>query len=253
MSNLITIKIANDGVAVMTLNRAPVNAVNPEFLDLIAKKLNDLEANPSVRALVITSAFKVFSAGMDLKEALNFSNEDQTNIVDGLNITFAKLYGFSKPVIAAVNGSAIAGGLFFVLAADYSIVAENADLGLAEIRVGVNFPIGPLEIARSALTPGCFRRVLLTGQPLKASEAKNFQMIDDVQPIHDVLPQAVSVAGEYARLPQKTFASIKSQMRASALKTINEAINSKSDPTRTGWFSEETKPAISALLNTIKV
>ena len=209
MSNLITVEIAEDDVAVMTLNRAPVNAINPEFLNVIAEQLSDLEANPSVRALVITSAFKVFSAGMDLKEALNFSNQDQLNTVDGLNITFSKLYGFSKPVIAAVNGSAIAGGLFFVLAADYSIVAENAELGLAEIRVGVNFPIGPLEIARSALTPGCFRRVLLSGRPLKTSEAKKLQMIDDVQSTQDVLPQAILMAGEYARLPQKTFASIK--------------------------------------------
>jgi enoyl-CoA hydratase len=221
MSNLITIEIAHDGVAVMTLNRAPVNAVNPEFLDLIAKQLSDLEANTLVRALIFTSAFKVFSAGMDLKEAINFSTQDQTNIVDGLNVTFAKLYGFSKPVIAAVNGSAIAGGLFFVLAADYSIAADSAELGLAEIRAGVNFPIGPLEIARSALTPGCFRRVLLTGQPIIAQDAKKLQMIDEVHSVHEVLPKAMSVAGEYALLPQKTFASIKS---AASETTINTCL-----------------------------
>lgn len=252
MSNLITIEIAENGVAVMTLNRAPVNALNPEYLDIIAKQLDELEANQSVRALVITSAFKVFSAGMDLKEALEFSSTDQTEIVDGLNNTLAKLYGFSKPVIAAVNGPAIAGGLFFVLAADYSVVSEKAVLGLAEIRAGVNFPVGPLEIARSALSPGSFRRILLSGQPLKAQQAKDVQVVDEVQPSVNVLPQARSIAADYARLPQKTYASIKAQMRQSALKKIYEAIENKSDPARVSWFSDETKPTMSGLLKSIE-
>jgi len=249
MSDCILVKDLGEGVALMTLNRAPVNALNPAYLTEIASRLTTLENDACVRAVVITSAFKVFSAGMDLKEAMNFDLVGQTAAADGLNNTFAKLYGFPKPVVAAVNGSALAGGMFFVLAADYSVVREGIKLGLTEIRVGVRFPVGPLEIARDTLPPGAFRRLLLSGQPLEASRAVELGFVDEVSAPDKLMARAEAVARTYAALPPRTFAAVKAQMRAPALKVIEAAIEGKSDPAHSGWFTDETIPAMTAMLD----
>jgi enoyl-CoA hydratase/carnithine racemase len=166
-----------------------------------------------------------------------------------LNNTFAKLYGFPKPVVAAVNGSALAGGLFFVLAADHSVAREGIKLGLTEIRVGVTFPVGPLEIARDTLPHGAFRHLLLSGQPVEASRAVELGIVDEVTPLDSLMTRAESVARQFAALPPRTFAAVKAQMRAPALRIINSAIEAKSDPARASWFSDETIPAMKAMLD----
>ena len=249
MADTILHDITEGGTAVMTLSRLPVNALNPEFLAQIEKHLQRLEADNLVRAVVISSATKVFSAGLDLKEAVDYSVPQQTAIVDGLNSCFARLYGFPKPVVAAVNGAAIAGGLFFVLSADFAIAAEGAKLSLSEVRVGASFPVGPLEIARATLSKSSFRRILLSGRAVRADEAKAMGFIDDVQPKDLVMDRAMRVAGDYAGLPPQTFSAVKAQMRMPTLEIINDALKRNADATRDGWFTSETISAMKAALS----
>ena len=141
-------EVTEDGIAILTLNRAPVNALVPTFLSDIAETLNTLAADKHVHAVVLTSALKVLSGGFDLKAAQAFTSADEKDIVDHLNADLATMYAFPKPLITAAGGAAIAGGLFFVLTADYTIAVPRAKFGLAEVRVGANFPVGPLEIRR---------------------------------------------------------------------------------------------------------
>lgn len=237
-----------EGITLLTLNRAPVNALNPDFLKAVETRLSHIESDSNIRALVITSGLSVFSAGMDLKEAQGFSTTDQTAIVDGLNATFAKLYGLSKPVIAAVNGAAIAGGLFFVLASDYSVAREGAKFGLTEVRVGVNFPVTVLEIARATLSPRVFRCLLLGGRNVDAETAEKMGIVDEVTSADELMSRALIVARDYAAIPPVAYANVKAQTRARALNIMNDAITRKSDPTRTGWFTEETRGAMVKLL-----
>ncbi len=248
MTDTILHEMTDDGIAVMTLNRAPVNALNPEFLSEIEAYLKRLDSDNAVRAVVISSACKVFCAGLDLKEVVDYSVPKQTEIVDGLNSAFARLYGFPKPMIAATAGAAIAGGLFFVLSADYSVAREGARLGLSEVRVGANFPVGPLEIARDSLSKGAFRRILLSGLPVDAAEAFRMGFVDEVCAADQVMERAMTVARDYANLPPQTFAAIKAQMRAPALNVINETLKKNADPTRDGWFTSETVSAMKSAL-----
>ncbi len=252
MTEKILHEMTDDGIAVMTLNRAPVNALNPEFLSDIEVHLQRLESDSAVRAVVISSACKVFCAGLDLKEVVEYSVSQQTAIVDGLNSAFSRLYGFPKPVIAATTGAAIAGGLFFVLSADYAVVRAGARLGLSEVRVGANFPVGPLEIARDSLSKGAFRRILLSGLPVVAAEAFRMGFVDEVCPADQVMERAMTVARDYASFPAQTYGARKSQMRASALSVINEILKKNADPTRDGWFTSETVSAMKSALSPSK-
>ena len=237
-----------DGVRCLTLNRSPVNALNPEFLREFSDCLDDLAQDDDVRAVIIDSAFKVFSAGLDLKEAQSFDLMAQQAIVRGLNVSFTKLFSFPKPTITAIGGAAIAGGLFFVLASDYRVATPHAKFGLAEVRVGADFPIGPLEIARATLAPNDLRRMMLSGQPVGSDEAVSAGIVDRVVEVADLKKTALDAARSYARIPPKTFAKVKHQIRSGTITLIENAMDNGANSPSEGWFNDETKEAMTAMI-----
>lgn len=237
-----------DGITQIILNRAPVNALSAEFLMEFSDTLDHLATENSVRGVVISSNFKVFSAGLDLKEALDFDRDAENDIVKALNVAFLNLFSFSKPTVAAINGSAIAGGLFFVLASDYRVAVQRASFGLAEVRVGADFPVGPMEIARATLSSNDLRRLMLTGDPVTAEAAEKSGFIDAVVSDEALLATAVETAKALASSPSTAYASIKDQIRGDAIARIQNAIQHGANAPAGGWFSEETKPAMRRML-----
>lgn len=236
------------GVICLTLNHAPVNALSAQGLDGFGATIRTLEADDTVRAIVITSRFKVFSAGLNLKEAQDFDLEAQHAIVKGLNEGFLALFACAKPTVVAVEGAAIAGGLFYVLASDYRIASAKAQFGLAEIRVGADFPLGPMEIARATLSPNDLRRLMLTGQPIRAEQAHASGIVDQIVPEGTTLEAALAQAAQLGRIPPMTFASVKRQIRGDVIARIEAAIADGANAPTGGWFNDETKLAMRAML-----
>lgn len=237
-----------DGVVELCLNRAPVNALSADFLMDLAATVDDLAGDDSTRAIVLTSDFKVFSAGLDLKEAQGFDLGAQHDIVEGLNEGFLSLYACPKPVIVAVNGAAIAGGLFFVLASDLRLASPAARFGLAEVRVGADFPVGPLEIARATLTADAARNLMLTGLPIDAQRAHALGIIDELVEPDALRERALHRAADLAGLPPGTFASIKSQLRGDVIDTMRSAMDAGGNAPEDGWFTAETVPAMKRMI-----
>ncbi len=239
----------DDGIVTARLDRPPANALTADFLDEIENCFKRLDADPDARALVLKGYDKVFSAGMDLKILSTLDAAGQTAVVDALNRAYYAMYAFSKPMVAAVTGHAIAGGLFFLLCADYRVGAPtNAKFGLSEVRVGVSFPVAPLEIATAELPTKVARQLMLSGQPVGAEEAQAHGILDELVAPEDVLARAVAKAGELAASPAEAYAQVKQQIRRPALETIKAAIELNSDPKRTGWFTPETTAAALAVL-----
>jgi enoyl-CoA hydratase len=126
-----------------------------------------------VRAAVLTGAGRTFSAGLDLKLVPELDWLGRRRLVDALNECFGALYGWPKPLVAAVNGHAIAGGMILALCADWRIVTDAPmHASLAEVRVGVTYPVAPLEIARRELAPAAARRMILLADVLEGREAE---------------------------------------------------------------------------------
>ena len=246
MSGFLTRSDHGEGVIELGLNRPPVNALSAEFLMTFAREMNEVARDPEVKAIVLSSPFKVFSAGLDLKEAQQFNLAQQHAIVEGLNVGFLSLFACPKPTICAVNGAAIAGGLFFVLAADFRVATPHAKLGLAEVRVGASFPVGPMEIARATLDPNTLRRLMLTGQPMDAETAHRVGVIDEIDP--DVLPRAIREAQALARIPPRTYATVKKQIRGDTISCIEQEIAGGANAPEGGWFNEETKAAMKRMI-----
>ena len=229
-----------DGVVELSLNAAPVNALTAPALMGYAQVMTDLGADPEVRAIVLSSPLKVFSAGLNLKAAVDFDVAAQSAIVTGLNEGFLAQYACPKPVICAVNGAAIAGGLFFVLASDHRVACPRAAFGLAEVRVGVDFPLGPLEIARATLSSNDLRRLILRGQPMGADAALAAGIVDRIVPADELQAAALADAQEFAQIPAQAFASIKQQIRGDVIAKIIQGTQGEPAP----WFTEDTRAAM---------
>ena len=241
-----------DGVIGVQLDRPPVNALNPAFLAQMDRVLEELSVDEAVRAVVLSGAGKTLSGGMDLKELLEFSTAEQEAMVGALNRTFGSLYGFPKPLICAANGPAIAGGLFFVLTSDYCVASERAVFALAEMRVGVRFPIGPFEIARNELAPHACRRIMLGGAMHDAPTALQLGVVDETVAADEVMNRAIAVAGEYAALPAQAYAHTKRQLRGEVLRRITSVLDDDSDPMSAGWTTDETVTATTAVLASLQ-
>src|SRR5437879_5137950 len=141
----------------MRLNAPPVNALDREVLLEITATLRAIEATDA-RAVVLTGSGSAFSAGADLFRVLNEGDEYLRTSLAALTEAFGTLFQFPLPVVAAVNGHAIAGGAVLVCASDHRIsAAGNHKIGFAELRVGVPFPAWALESAR--VLPGGEGRV----------------------------------------------------------------------------------------------
>ena len=239
----------DDGIVVAQLNRPPANALTADFLLEIEGCFKRLDADSSVRALVLKGYERVFSAGMDLKTLPGMDARGQIEAVDALNRAYGTMYGFSKPCVAAVTGHAIAGGLFFLLAADYRVGCEGgAQFGLSEVRVGVPFPVSAIEIARAEMPAAMARNILLGGRPVDVATALNAGILDEVVTADAVEASAIAKARQWAASPAEAYARIKLQLRKLVLDKIHRAVELGEDPVRESWFTPETTEAALAVL-----
>ncbi len=238
-----------EGIVGIELNRGPVNALSPAFLMGMADMLTGMEQDDSVRAVVLSSPFKVFSAGLDLKEAQNYDLAQQHAIVEALNVAFLALFAFPKPVVAAVGGAALAGGLFYVLGSDLRVAGPRASFGLAEVRVGVDFPAPTMEIARATLGPNTLRRLMQTGQPIDAKQAVAEGIVDVLEEDGGiVLDRALAEARTLADIPSIAYASVKRQIRQPAITACEAAIAQGANAPEGGWFNAQTRDAMRRMI-----
>ena len=248
IENWIITEKHNRGVMSLTMNCAPVNALTSSNLMYLYNLLGDLEKDRSVHALVVNSSFKVFSAGINLKDAKDFTSDQQTLMVKGLNFAFSKLFQFPKPVIVAAEGAAIAGGFFFILTSDYRVGGAKSMYGLAEARVGVDFPKPLLEIAKSVLSAADLRRLMQSGNPINSKQALTSGIIDEIVDTGEAFNRALIVAEDYSNIPKKTYGRIKRQVRGASIDKINELMKNNSGVPVDGWYGDETRAAMDAML-----
>lgn len=186
------------GIALITLNRPESrNAVNPAVAEELSSILDKVEQDPDVQVCVLTGAGgKAFCAGMDLKAFAAGQGKEIISETDG----FA---GFtsrqrSKPFIAAVNGAAMGGGCELVLACDMAVAAEHALLALPEVKRGLFAAAGGALRLPRMMPRVRAMEMLLSGDPLTASEAYDLGLLNRVVPLEGLLDAALGLAGRIA-------------------------------------------------------
>lgn len=193
-------------VLVATLNRPEArNALNPGLIDDLSVVLREADTDPLVRAIVLTGAGTVFCAGMDLKAFAKGGGS-----FDGLVWFFRE--GIATPVIAALNGSALAGGFELALACDLVVAAEDAKLGIAEVKRGL-FAAGGGTTLADRVPLAVALEMGLTGDLVTASEAKQFGLVNRAVPAGEVREAALTLAGRIAENGPLGVAMTKKLMR----------------------------------------
>ncbi|MBY0324835.1 MAG: enoyl-CoA hydratase/isomerase family protein [Reyranella sp.] len=241
--------VAENGIAVVTLANPPMNAMDAPLLEKLSNLFEGLAADRAVRAAVIVAEGPAFSAGLNLKTVPGLDRLGQRRLIDALNDSFGTLYAWPKPLVAAVNGHAIAGGLILALCADWRIVADAPlQISLAEVRVGVTYPVAPLQIARAELAPSAARRLILLGEAIDAAAAEALAIMDERVPPEILLARAVAQAERHAGLPPQAFATTKRELRATELERIGAARAGQGEPRLAAWLGDEMRRASAAVL-----
>jgi enoyl-CoA hydratase len=219
------------GVVVLALDRPPVNALETSFVRDLATTLE--AESREAQALVLTGTGKAFSAGVDTKAAATLDREGQQAGVEAINSLVMTLFGLPLPVVAAVNGHALGGGLIVPLACDV-LVATRADckLGLTEVVAGVPFPAAPLTVCRHRLSAPAYNNLCLTGRVIGPEEALALGVVDELAAPQRLVERASEVAAELAGHP--AYAGVKDQVRATARAEMEQA--AAQDPLLTGWL-----------------
>jgi crotonobetainyl-CoA hydratase len=203
-------------VLVVTLDRPTANAVDVATSLALYAAFRRLEDDPALRVGIVTGAGdRFFSAGWDLKAAAAGEAVDADHGPGGF-AGLTEFFGRSKPVIAAVNGLALGGGLELALAADLMVVADHAELGVPEVLVGVVADAGGLLRLPRLLPEAIARELLLTGRRVPAAEAAQWGLANRIVPQADLMDVAMSLAADICAAAPLAIAAVKEVLDATA-------------------------------------
>lgn len=206
-------------VTIIHMVRGKGNALNIEFLAALADALRLVERS-DCGAAVLTGSGRVFGAGVDLPALAAGGPEYVREFIPLMTRSFEELVKFPKPLVAAVNGHAIAGGAILMLACDVRLLARgHARIGLTEILVGVQFPAWALEIARFATPPQHFQEMILTGRTWQPEAALARGLVDELVDAESLLDRACDIATDLAAIPAATYRATKLAVRRPLIET----------------------------------
>lgn len=207
----------NGALATVTVSRpAQLNALNSATINELSTLLDELRANTAVRVVIITGAGdKAFVAGADIKEFAHFSVEEGRALsAEGHRKLFAKVELMNKPVIAAINGYALGGGLELAMSAHMRIASTEARLGLPEVSLGVIPGYGGTQRLTRLVGMGKALEMICSAAMIGADEAFQWGLVNKVTPPDELMPAAVRLATTIARQSPTAISQALNAVRA---------------------------------------
>ena len=201
----------NEGLLIITMARGKANALNRPMIEEMNLAVEDARSNKSVRGVVLASdRAKFFSGGFDVLEVFQYDRETMTEFFGRFIDLYEGMMSLPKPVVAAVNGHAFAGGAVLALASDARVMAEGEfGFALNEINLGLALPPGMIRMAISAVGTMRARELVLEGKTIKPAEVLEIGLARELVSPEAVLEQASRRARALAEKPPATFAAIK--------------------------------------------
>jgi enoyl-CoA hydratase len=225
-----------DNVSVVRIEHGKANALDVELIRDLSAALRQLRER-STGAAVLTGTGGIFGAGVDLFRVINGGDAYASEFVPGLASFLAELFDYPLPLVAAINGHAIAGGCIVACACDYRIMAEGkGTIGVPELLVGVPFPSVAIEILRFAVPPDELQALVYTGRTCGAEEAVRRGLVNEMVPADQLLERARQLAQQFAAIPAPVFTATKRTLRSDVAarlrgdRTLDEVVRQWSSP-----------------------
>ncbi|TXD61089.1 enoyl-CoA hydratase [Polaribacter sp. IC066] len=198
-----TILVAkNNALAQITINRPKkLNALNSAIIHELSEAFKVLEEDKNIKVIILTGAGdKAFVAGADISEFAHFSVDEGGSLArKGQEILFNLIENLSKPVIAAINGFALGGGLELAMACHFRIASDNAKMGLPEVSLGVIPGYGGTQRLPQLVGKGKAMELIMTASMIPADDAKNCGLVNHVTTLEELLPLAEKLASKIMR------------------------------------------------------
>jgi enoyl-CoA hydratase len=228
----VTLSERGDGVLVMSVERPPANAMNVDLLRELVEAVAVVAAKPP-RALVLSGRPGFFSAGADLKAVPGYGPSEQREMVANINAMALGVYELPCPVLGAITGHAIAGGLVLALCTDIRVASDAGRYGLTEVKVGVPYPQAAIGVVAAELAPHAARVLAFGNELIDAAECLRLGVFDEVLEPERVLPRSVELASRLATLPPEVYARTKGDLRGATAARLRAA--AAEDPLLARW------------------
>ncbi len=213
-----------ENLAVITINRpTKLNALNKNTIEELHNSFKALDSDASIKAIIITgSGEKAFVAGADISEFANYTIEEGTELArKGQELLFDFVQNLSTPVIAAVNGFALGGGLELAMAAHFRVASTNAKMGLPEVSLGLIPGYGGTQRLPQLVGKGKAMEMIMTAGMISAEEAKEWGLVNYVVELEELLPLCEKLASKITRNSTTAIAAAIKAINANYTNCIN--------------------------------
>jgi enoyl-CoA hydratase/carnithine racemase len=208
MSEFVRVEVA-DQIATIRLDRPKMNALSAQVQAEIAAAAAQVSADAAIRAVIVYGGERVFAAGADIKEMAPLGYADMAERSVAIQSSFTAVAAITKPVIAAITGYALGGGLELALCADFRVLGENAKVGQPEIQLGIIPGAGGTQRLPRLIGPAKAKDLIFTGRHVAAAEALAIGLADKVVPDAEVYQAARQLAAQYASGPAMALRAAK--------------------------------------------
>jgi enoyl-CoA hydratase len=232
---------AADAIRVIRIAGGKANAMDEAMLDAIERQIDDFEGGPG-RAAVITGYERYFSAGLALPRLVDLERGAMRAFIGRFARAMTRVLACEKPIVAAINGHAIAGGCVLALMCDWRICADGgAKLGLSETQLGIGLPAAVIEPLRAQVPPASLVPIALEGRLLSPREALALGLVHEVVAADELAARAEAKARALAAPAPAAVAQVKRALRAPILDAIERTADAETERWLDSWFSEDAQ------------
>ncbi|MDM5208710.1 enoyl-CoA hydratase [Cytobacillus kochii] len=236
-------------VATITINRPPANALSSGLIEELGEVLDQIEPNQDIRVILIHGEGHFFSAGADIKEFTSIeSGEGFSHLAENGQALFERIETFKKPIIAAIHGAALGGGLELAMSCHIRLVAENTKMGLPELQLGL-IPgfAGTQRLPRFVGTAKA-AEMILTSDPITGLEAVQLGLANHAYPEEKLLENAYSMAQKIAKKSPVSVGATLELLNYSKSNRYYDGVKKEAELFGQVFVSEDAKEGISAFV-----
>jgi enoyl-CoA hydratase len=242
-----------DGIGTMRLAGPRGNALSPQLVSDLSSALRTVGGEASVRAVHLASAHpKLFCPGLDLVSLSEIDRAEMGAYMLDFSTLLTDLFALKKPVVAAVNGAAVAGGCLLALTADWRIVKRGAPMGLNEVKVGVPLPWSAVMLLKTAAPSSVLGAVALLGRNFEGEAAVAAGLSSEAVDADGFDAAVAERLAEFAEKDAYAFGVTKGYLRGAAVASMRERDTALLDEFLDGWFSEGTQARIQKAVAALK-